>query len=73
MTTKVTDLFPRLRRPLRLVAHPVDDSHAYTACAIREALDLEALKSAYRTAYSEAKRAAEARLGSQASRYRERT
>ena len=41
--------------------------------AIREALDLEALKSAYRTAYSEAKRAAEAWLGSQASRYRERT
>lgn len=36
MTTKVTDLFPRLRRPLRLVAHPVDDSHAYTACAIRD-------------------------------------
>ncbi|HMU17365.1 MAG TPA: hypothetical protein PKC95_07960, partial [Thauera aminoaromatica] len=28
--------FPRLRRPLRLVAHPVDDSHAYTACAIRD-------------------------------------
>ena len=27
---------PRLRRPLRLVAHPVDDSHAYTACAIRD-------------------------------------
>ncbi len=36
MSTKVTALFPRLRRPLRLVAHPVDDSHAYTACAIRD-------------------------------------
>ena len=36
MSTKVTALFPRLRRPLRLVAHVVDDSHAYTACAIRD-------------------------------------
>lgn len=36
MSTKVTALFPRLRRPLRLVAHPVHDSHAYTACAIRD-------------------------------------
>ena len=36
MSTKVTALFPRLRRPLRLVAHPVDDSHAYTGCAIRD-------------------------------------
>ena len=36
MSTKVTALFPRLRRPLRLVAHAVDDSHAYTACAIRD-------------------------------------
>ena len=36
MSTKVTALFPRLRRPLRLVAHAVDDSPAYTACAIRD-------------------------------------
>ena len=36
MSTKVTAMFPRLRRPLRLVAHAVDDSHAYTACAIRD-------------------------------------
>ena len=35
MSTKVTALFPRLRRPLRLVAH-VADRHAYTACAIRD-------------------------------------
>ena len=33
--TNITPLFPRLRRPLRLVAH-VADSHAYTACAIRD-------------------------------------
>ena len=38
MSTKVTALFPRLRRPLRLVAHPVHDSHAYTACAIRDVI-----------------------------------
>lgn len=40
MTTKVTDLFPRLRRPLRIVAHCIAGDHAetreYSACAIRD-------------------------------------
>ena len=40
MTTKVTDLFPRLRRPLRIVAHCIAGDHGetrdYSACAIRD-------------------------------------
>lgn len=40
MTTKVTDLFPRLRRPLRVRAHTITESGCetrdYSACAIRD-------------------------------------
>ena len=40
MTTKVTDLFPRLRRPLRVRAHTISgagcETRDYSACAIRD-------------------------------------
>ncbi len=40
MTTKVTDLFPRLRRPLRVRAHTISEAGCetrdYSACAISD-------------------------------------
>jgi len=40
MTTKVTDLFPRLRRPLRVRAHTITEggceTRDYSACAISD-------------------------------------
>lgn len=44
MTTKVTDLFPRLRRPLRVRAHTITESGCetrdYSACAISDAVSV---------------------------------
>lgn len=54
MTTKVTDLFPRLRRPPRVRAHTITEagceSREYSACAISDAVSVVELVRALNTA-----------------------